>query len=232
MSRASLPAAAGARTRLRRHPERARHAPEELAAILDEALVAHVGFVVDGQPFVIPTLHARHGDTLYLHGSVASRMATHLAEGLPVCVTVTLMDGLVLARSAFHHSVNYRSVVVLGRARAVLEPEEQRLALRALVEQVVPGRSGQVRAPNEKELRATLVLALPLDEASIKVRSGPPVDADEDYALPVWAGVLPLSLQAGAALADERLHPGVTLPDNVAHYRRVRVPVAERVTPD
>lgn len=218
----SLPASAApsARTRLRRHPERARHAAHELAAILDEALVAHVGFVVDGQPFVIPTLHARCGDTLYLHGSAASRMATHLAEGPPVCVTVSLIDGLVLARSAYHHSINYRSVVVLGRARAVLDPEEKRRALHALVEQVVPGRAAQVRAPSEKELRATLVLALPLDEASAKVRSGPPVDAEEDYALPVWAGVLPLDLQAGPAQPDPRLGADVPVPANVSGYAR------------
>jgi hypothetical protein len=218
--------APSARTRLRRHPERARHAAHERAAILDEALVAHVGFVVDGQPFVIPTLHARQGDTLYLHGSAASRMAKHLAEGLPVCVTVSLIDGLVLARSAYHHSINYRSVVVLGRARAVLDPEEKRAALRALVEQVAPGRAAEVRAPNEQELRATLVLALPLDETSVKVRSGPPVDAEEDYALPIWAGVVPLALQAGTPQPDPRLAPDMAMPAHVAGYRRPASPDA------
>ena len=208
------------RVQVRRLPQRADYSPALVSAILDEGLVCHVGFAVDGQPYVIPTSYARVGEHLYLHGSAASRMLRGLAAGLPVCVTVSLIDGLVLARSAFHHSMNYRSVVVLGTARAVEEPEEKQAALRAIVEHVVPGRSAEVRGPNERELKATLVLRLPLAEASAKLRTGPPVDDDEDYALPCWAGVIPLRLRPGTPVDDGRLVAGVTPSEAVLGYAR------------
>lgn len=189
------------RTRVRRLANRGNYDRETVHAILDEALVCHVGFVVDGMPVVIPTIHWREDDTLYVHGSAASRMLRSLKDGVDACVTVTLVDGLVLARSAFHHSMNYRSVVVFGKAREVGDDEKLR-ALDGLVEHVVRGRSQEVRPPNERELRQTLVLALPLDEASAKIRTGGPVDDEEDYALPVWAGVVPLKLTPGEGIAD------------------------------
>jgi len=205
------------RTRVRRLAERGRYETETIYAILDEALICHVGFVVNGQPVVIPTIHWRDGETLYFHGSAASRMLRSLRDGVDACVTVTLLDGLVLARSAFHHSMNYRSVVVFGKAREVREDEKVRV-LDSLVEHVVRGRSKEVRAPNLKELRQTLVLALPIDEASAKIRTGGPIDDEEDYALPVWAGVLPLTLTPGEPVADR----GVTgdVPEYVKTYRR------------
>ena len=205
------------RTRVRRLAERGRYETETIHAILDEALICHVGFVVDGQPVVIPTIHWRDGETLYFHGSAASRMLRSLRDGVDACVTVTLLDGLVLARSAFHHSMNYRSVVVFGKAREVREDEKVRV-LDSLVEHVVRGRSKEIRAPNLKELRQTLVLALPIDEASAKIRTGGPVDDEEDYALPVWAGVLPLTLTPGEPVADV----GVTTdaPEYVRAYTR------------
>jgi nitroimidazol reductase NimA-like FMN-containing flavoprotein (pyridoxamine 5'-phosphate oxidase superfamily) len=205
------------RTRVRRLPERGHYETETIHSILDEALICHVGFVVEGQPVVIPTIHWRDGDTLYVHGSAASRMLRSLRGGVDACVTVTLLDGLVLARSAFHHSMNYRSVVVFGKAREVGEDEKLR-ALETLVEHVVRGRSKEVRAPNQKELRQTLVLALPIGEASAKIRTGGPVDDEEDYALPVWAGVLPLAITPREAMPDQ----GVTaeLPEYLANYTR------------
>ena len=198
------------RTKVRRLSNRGNYDRDTIHAILDEALVCHVGFVVDGAPVVIPTIHWREDDTLYVHGSAASRMLRSLKNGVDACVTVTLIDGLVLARSAFHHSMNYRSVVVFGKAREVTG-EEKRTALDGLVEHVVKGRSRDVRPPNELELRQTLVLALPLDEASAKIRTGGPVDDEEDYAMPIWAGVVPLKLTPSAPIADN----GVTaeLPD-------------------
>jgi hypothetical protein len=208
------------RTTLRRLPARGHFDFDTLCAILDEGLFAHVGFMLDGQPYVIPTLHGRVGRTLYIHGSAASRMLRTASAGVPLCVTVSLIDGLVLARSAFHHSANYRSAVVLGTAREVLDPEERLRALLAISEHVLPGRWAEVRAPNEKELKATTVLALPIEEASAKVRSGPPGDEEEDYALDCWAGVLPLRLVAGAPEPDPRLRPGIAVPDNVARYAR------------
>ena len=208
------------RTTLRRLPKRGSHERAQIEAILDEAYICHVGFVLEGQPFVIPTIHARVGTTLYLHGSAASRMLRTLAQGLPVCVTVSLLDGLVLARSAFHHSLNYRSVVVLGTAREVQDQAERALALEAIVEHVLPGRWSEVRAPNERELKATSVLALPIEEASAKLRTGPPIDDEEDYALACWAGVLPLRITPGEPLADERLAAGTALPSGLRAYRR------------
>jgi hypothetical protein len=212
------------RTRLSRLPARGRYERAQLAAILDEALWCHVGFVLDGQPYVIPTIHARVGERLYLHGSAASRMARSLAEGLPVCVTVSLLDGLVLARSAFHHSMNYRSVVILGTAREVVETEEKDAALRAIVEHVAPGRSHDVRGPSPLELKATSVLCLPIEEASAKVRNGPPLDDEDDYALACWAGVLPLRVVPGEPLPDPRLPAGVPVPPYVSAYRRPAEP--------
>jgi nitroimidazol reductase NimA-like FMN-containing flavoprotein (pyridoxamine 5'-phosphate oxidase superfamily) len=206
------------RTRVRRLPKRGQYDAATIHAILDEALICHVGFVVDGAPVVIPTIHWRDGDTLYFHGSAASRMLRSLRNGVEACVTVTLLDGLVLARSAFHHSMNYRSVVVFGTAREVVDEDEKVRALEALVEHVVSGRSQDVRQPNDKELRQTLLLAMPLEEASAKIRTGGPIDDDEDYALPMWAGVLPLRLTPGEPITDT----GVTadVPEYVQTYVR------------
>ena len=207
------------RTRVRRVPQRGAYERENVEAILDETLISHVGFVHDGHPVVIPTLHARLGDRLYLHGSAASRMLRTLQKGVPVCVTATLVDGLVLARSAFHHSVNYRSVVVFGTATAV-EPEEQRLqALELFTEKLVPGRWSDVRPPTRQELKGSKVLSLPLDEASAKIRTGPPIDDDEDYDLPVWAGVLPLATEVAEPQPDPRLDPAIETPGYVAAWR-------------
>jgi nitroimidazol reductase NimA-like FMN-containing flavoprotein (pyridoxamine 5'-phosphate oxidase superfamily) len=190
-------------------------------AVLDEAVVCHVGFVVDGRPVVLPQLHARVGDTLYLHGSSGARaLSTARDGGLDVCVTVTLVDGLVLARSAFHHSVNYRSVVVHGTAQVVTDRAEKTAALDALVDAVVPGRTGGTRGPDRKELAATTVLRLPLAEVSVKARSGPPVDDPEDLDGPYWAGVLPLTTVAGAAVPAPDLAPGVETPSHVTTWQR------------
>lgn len=201
------------RTTVRRLAERGAYDRETVRAILDAAFVCHVGFVDEGHPFVIPTLYARDGERLLLHGSPGSRMLRVLRAGAEVCLTVTILDGLVLARSAFHHSVNYRSVVVLGRALPVTERNEKLTALERLVEHIQPGRAADARPPNEAELRQTEVLALPLDEASAKIRVGPPKDEPDDYALPVWAGVVPLSLVRGEPVDDRRLIDGVALPD-------------------
>jgi nitroimidazol reductase NimA-like FMN-containing flavoprotein (pyridoxamine 5'-phosphate oxidase superfamily) len=212
------------RTAVRRMPSRGLYDRETIYAILDEAVTCHVGFVDEGLPCVIPTIHARVGDRLYLHGSPGSRMLRGLAEGPTVCVTVTLVDGLVLARSAFHHSMNYRSVIIFGRATAVTDPPEKLAALNALVEHIVPGRTADVRPPNAKELAGTMVVSLPVHEASAKSRMGPPKDDDEDYGLPVWAGVIPLSLGAGTPLSDPRLQPGIAAPRYVTHYARPKSP--------
>jgi uncharacterized protein len=214
-----------ARTRMRRMPARGDYERETIAAILDEALVAHLGFAVDGQPYVIPTLHARVGERVYFHGSAASRTLRALATGTEVCLTVTLLDGIVLARSAVHQSVNYRSVVVFGRAEAIEDAERKRAAIEAFSERLIPGRWAEVRPPTEKELKAINVLSLPLDEASAKLRTGGPKDDEEDYSREGWAGVIPVSMVAGAPLPDERLAPGtqpspVVLdwrPDGVRH---------------
>ncbi len=212
------------RTTVVRSRDRGRYDRETIHSILDEALICHVGFSADGQPYVLPTTHARIEDRLYVHGSVASRMLKNMKVGFPVCITVTLIDGLVLARSAFHHSMNYRSAVILGTAREVTEEKEKRAAFDALVDHVVPGRSGDVRAADAQELRATSVLCVPIREASAKVRQGPPIDAEEDYALKCWAGVLPLQLQPGAPIDDPRLELGTPVPAGVASYRRQRNP--------
>ncbi len=188
--------------------------------ILDEGFLCHVGFVADGQPFVIPTSYGRKDDNLYIHGSAASRMLRHLDQGIPVCVTVTLLDGLVLARSIFNHSMNYRSVVILGTAVAVTDPDEKLLALRALSEHILPGRWDDVRQPNEKELKATVVMRLPITEFSAKVRQGPPIDDEEDYSFPTWAGVIPLATVAGGPVDDPELNPRRDPPDYVKHYSR------------
>jgi len=208
------------RTRVRRLPSRGVYDRAAINAILDEALVCHVGFVDDGQPFVVPMLHARVGDRLYIHGSVASRAFRRLAEGVPACVTVTLLDGLVLARSVFHHSLNYRSVMVFGAGEEVVDREEKLRILTALVEHVVPGRWHDARPPTEKELNATAVVGFALDECSAKVRTGPPKDDEEDYTLPVWAGVIPYALQAGTPQPDPDLSPGIALPQYLCDCRR------------
>lgn len=199
------PKAPSPRTRVRRMPARADYDRETIEAILDEALVAHVGLAVEGQPYVIPTLHARVGESVYFHGSSASRTVRALAAGTPACLTVTLLDGLVLARSAVHHSVNYRSVVILGKVTAIETPSEKMAAIQAFTERLIPGRWAEVRAPTAKELKAIQVFALPLDEASAKTRSGPPVDDEEDYELDAWAGVIPLAMAAGTPTPDARL---------------------------
>lgn len=203
---------------MKRHPERGDYDRATIDAILDEALICHVGFIVDDQPYVIPTIHARDGDTLYLHGSPASRMLRNLAKGVDLCVTVTLLDGLVLARSVYNHSMNYRSVVVLGHAREVTETEEKLHAMQRVVEHLVPGRWEDARQPSEGEIKGTTILALPLEEASAKIRTGPPKDFDDDLTLPVWSGLIPLRLEPSAPVADERVD--APAPDYVADYTR------------
>ena len=206
------------RTELRRIPDRGSHDWATINQILDAGFLAHVGFCVEGQPFVIPTLYGRNGERLYLHGSAVSRMLRELETGIPTCVTVTLVDGLVLSRSAFDHSMNYRSVVAFGRARKVVDPEQKTKSLRVISEHLIAGRWEDVRAPSEKELKATTVLEFSIEEASSKVRSGPPLDDESDYGLPVWAGVLPLEIRSRPPIPDDKLVEGVTLPDYVRRY--------------
>ena len=208
------------RTTLHRRPNRASYDRAVVEAILDEAFFCHVGFVVDGQPYVIPTIHARVGDRVYIHGSAASRMLRSVREGVPVCVTVTILDGLIFARSAFHHSMNYRSVVILGTATEVVDPDEKNEVLKAIVEHVAPKRWDDVRWPNAQELKATSVLRLPLEEVSAKIRTGPPIDDEEDYQMPCWAGELPLRLIPQNPIADPKLNPETPLPQYVSEYRR------------
>jgi len=208
------------RTRVVREPHRGSYDRETIYKILDEGFVCHVGFSMDGQPYVIPTLFARVGDAIYFHGSAASRMLRNAAAGIPVCITVTLVDGLVLARSVFNHSMNYRSVVALGNATLVDALGEKLAALRAFTEKIVPRRWDDVRQPNEKELKATSILRLPLSEVSAKMRSGPVKDDEEDYALPIWAGVVPLRLQAEAPIRDERCDSAIPVPPYAANYTR------------
>ncbi len=214
------------RTTLKRLPKRGDFERDAIFAILDEAFICHVGFIVEGKPVVIPTSYVRVADEVYIHGSAASRMLRSLEKGIDVCVTVTLIDGLVLARSAFHHSINYRSVVIFGKANAVDDLEEKFRALHAFTEHVVPGRWADVRPPDENELRATLVLRLRLAEVSAKVRTGPPIDDDEDYNLAVWAGVVPLRLIADTPVIDDRVPAGIEAPDYVREYSRKTSEVA------
>jgi nitroimidazol reductase NimA-like FMN-containing flavoprotein (pyridoxamine 5'-phosphate oxidase superfamily) len=213
------------RTQVRRLPKRGTYDKEQVHAILDEGYICHIGFVTDGQPFVIPTGYARFGDQLYIHGSAASRMLRSAGDGVDVCVTVTLVDGFVLARSVFHHSMNYRSVVVLGKARLVTDPEEKRAALRCFTNHIMADRWEEARQPTDQELKATSVLALPLEEVSAKVRTGPPVDDEEDYSMPIWAGVVPIRGQVGEPLADERMLPGIAPVDvgRVVSEHRARI---------
>jgi uncharacterized protein len=210
------------RTQVRRLPKRGVYDKATVESILDEGFICHAGFAVDGQPYVIPTGYARVGDRIYIHGSAASRMLRALDRGIDVCITVTLVDGFVLARSAFHHSMNYRSVVVLGKARLVSDPEEKMEALRHFTNHILPGRWEEVRQPTAHELKATTVLALPLDEVSAKVRIGSPIDDEEDYSLPVWAGVVPLRGKVGEPIPDERCLPGLP-PLDTDRFTRFRI---------
>lgn len=216
----TTPTAPSERARVRRLPDRGRYDRATFDAIVDEALVCHMGFAVDGTPFVIPTAHWREGDRLYVHGSPANRALRALGSGAEVCVTITLVDGLVMARSAFHHSINYRSAVVYGRATPVVEIEDKRAALHRFVEHIAPGRAEDSRPPTDDELRQTVVLWIPITEFSCKVRTGGPVDDDEDYALPHWAGVIPLAVTASAPIDDDRLAPGIEPPEYARQYRR------------
>src|ERR1700682_4510589 len=208
-----------ARTRVKRLPKRASYDRNVINAILDTALVCHVGFAIEGQPYVIPTLQVRIGDRLYIHGSAASRMLGTAAEGTPLAVTVTHIDGVVMARSAFHHSVNYRSVLILGVATLVTSYAEKLAVMKGLIDHVAPGRWDHIRQPTEKELDVTSVLSLAIDEASAKLRSGGPIDDEADYARTVWAGEIPLTMTALAPVADSRLSPATPIPAHVAEYR-------------
>ncbi|MEA5514547.1 pyridoxamine 5'-phosphate oxidase family protein [Nodularia sp. UHCC 0506] len=208
------------RSQIKRVPQRGNYERQVIYDILDEGLICHVGFAVNNQPYVIPTAYGRVEDQLYIHGSPASRMLRSLQTGIEVCLTVTLLDGLVLARSAFHHSMNYRSVVVFGTATIVKDPIDKLAALRAFTDHVMPKRWENVRPPHRQEIQGTLVLSLPLTEASAKVRTGPPLDDEADYALPVWAGVLPLKLVAGEAIADSRVPSTINIPVEVENYTR------------
>ena len=208
------------RTKLKRLPKRGHFDRETVYEILDEGFICHVGFAPEGQPFVIPTGYARVDDQLYIHGSAASRMLRTLSGGVDACVTVTIIDGLVLARSAFHHSMNYRSVVIFGHATIVEDRDEKMAALVALSEHIIRGRWAEVREPTEQEMKATTVLSLPLVEASAKIRTGPPLDDEEDYAMSVWAGVVPLRLEAGEPIKDPRLPEGIEVPEYALNYKR------------
>jgi len=216
----SEPSNPSSRTRVVREPHRGVYDRAEAYKILDEGFICHVGFVIDGQPYVIPTGYGRSGDSLYIHGSAASRMLRNLDRGIPVCVTVTLLDGLVLARSIFNHSMNYRSVVILGIAHAVTDSEEKLKALQALSEHIIPGRWAESRQPNEKELKATLALKVPIEEFSAKVRQGPPLDDEEDFSFPTWAGVIPLQMVAGEPVNDPKLDAARGVPAYAKHYSR------------
>ena len=211
------------RTRVVREPKRGAYDRDTVYRILDEGFLCHIGFAVDGQPFVIPTSYGRKDASLYIHGSAASRMLRHMqTDGVPICVTVSLLDGLVLARSVFNHSMNYRSVVILGKATLVDDPEEKLAALRILAEHILPGRWDDARQPNERELNATSVLRVPIEEFSAKVRTGPPIDDEEDYSFSTWAGVLPLTMVAGTPIPDPRLDPARETPEYIRNYSRQR----------
>jgi len=220
MSEAQTPTT---RTRVAREPHRAVYDRETVYRILDEGFICHVGFAIDGQPFVIPTSYGRKDANLYIHGSAASRMLKQMKDGVAVCVTVTLLDGLVLARSVFNHSMNYRSVVILGTATLVEDREEKLEALRTLSEHILPGRWADSRQPNEQELKATSVLGVPIEEFSAKVRTGPPIDDEEDMDFPTWAGVVPLEVKAGEPLPDTQLDPTQRAPQYVLNYSSVRL---------
>ena len=219
MSELQMPSA---RTRVVREADRAAYDRETVYRILDEGFLCHAGFVVDGQPFVIPTSYGRKDASLYIHGSAASRMLRQMKDGVPVCITVTLLEGLVLARSIFNHSMNYRSVVILGKAKLVDDPEEKLAALRILSEHILPGRWEDSRQPNERELKATSVLRVPIEEFSAKVRQGPPIDDEEDYSFPTWAGVVPLEMSVGVPINDPRLDSGRGVPEYIRSYSRTR----------
>ncbi len=206
------------KNRIKRLPERAAYNFEVIYPIIDEAIICHVGFVEDGQPFVIPTLHARRDNNILLHGASSSRLMRHAASGAELCITMTLLDGLVLARSVFSHSANYRSVVLFGKGAIIDKPEEKLQALQELTEWIMPGRWAEARQPNERELKATTVVAIPIELATAKVRQGPPGDEEADYQLDVWAGVLPIKRQIGQPIDDPRLKGGIKLPDNVNRY--------------
>jgi uncharacterized protein len=209
-----------ARTRVVREPHRGVYDRESVYRILDEGFLCHIGFAVEGQPYVIPTSYGRKDANLYIHGSVASRLLRNLQSGVPMCVTVTLLDGLVLARSVFNHSMNYRSVVILGKATLVGDPEEKLEALRTISEHIIPGRWADARQPNERELKQTSVLRLPIEEFSAKIRTGPPIDDEEDYSFPTWAGVVPLEMKAGEPINDPHLDVSRPVPPYVNEYRR------------
>jgi uncharacterized protein len=219
MSESQMPTA---RTRVVREPERGVYDRETAYRILDEGFLCHIGFAVDGQPFVSPTSYGRKDANLYIHGSAASRMLRQMREGIAVCVTVTLLDGLVLARSIFNHSMNYRSVVILGKATLVDDPEEKLAALHLLSEHIIPGRWDDIRQPNERELKATSVLRVPIEEFSAKVRTGPPIDDEEDYSFPTWAGVLPVQMNTGDLINDPKLDPLREVPQYLRNYSRVK----------
>jgi hypothetical protein len=218
----SQPHTPTARTRVIREPHRGVYDRATVYDILDAGFLCHVGFVADGQPFVIPTSYGRQDANLYVHGSAASRMLRRMKEAVPVCVTVTLLDGLVLARSVFNHSMNYRSVVILGTASLVEEPAEKLEALRTLSEHILPGRWDDARQPNQRELKQTSVLCLPIEEFSAKVRTGPPIDDEEDYSFPTWAGVVPLEMVAGTPIDDPRLDAKIDVPAYLRPYSRRR----------
>lgn len=207
-----------ARSRVKRAPKRAHYDRETIHAILDAALLCHVGYVIDGTPYVTPTTFWREGDRLYWHGSSASRMLRALSGGVPACLTVAHLDGLVLARSGFHHSLNYRSVMAFGLARKIDDPAEKAAALDAFVDRLYPGRRAEIRPNSGQEIKATTVLSMVIDEASAKIRTGPPVDDEEDYGLPCWAGVIPVHTTVGAPAADPRLRPGTDRPESLAPY--------------
>ncbi len=219
MSESQLPTP---RTRVVREPHRGVYDREALYRILDEGFLCHVGFAVDGQPFVIPTSYGRKDASLYIHGSAASRMLRQMKQDIPVCITVTLLDGLVLARSVFNHSMNYRSALILGKATLVDDPAEKLEALRILSEHILPGRWADSRQPNQSELKQTSVLRIPIEEFSAKVRVGPAVDDEEDYSFPTWAGVLPLEMKTGAPISDDRLDADRPVPEYVQNYSRQR----------
>jgi uncharacterized protein len=208
--------------KVRRIPERGHYDAGTIYPIIDEALICHVGFIENGQPFVIPTIHARREDKLFLHGAKASRLLKYIASGEPLCITITLLDGLVLARSTFESSMNYRSVVIFGQGRILETYFEKEAALTVLTEHLVKGRWNDTRPPTTKELDATTVVEVEILSASAKIRTGPPVDVDEDYELPIWAGVLPIQQQYLAPIDDPKLADGLTPPENIAHYTRSR----------